>query len=303
MPSATGKCCVADVSQDQAEGLRRLLARDSVRVVTLTSGRAGVGKTCIVANLAVALAKRGRRVLVLDEQQGEGRLESLFGLSAQYDLMHVIRREKTLGDVMLRGPEGVGIVSAGKCLRVLAGLGQEDQDWLVQSFSQLSKSVDVVLVDAVAGIVGNVLPFSLASQEIVIVVSPHPSSITDAYALIKVLNQNFAIHRFHILASKVQGAAEARGLFSNMAEVAERFLDVSLDFMGYAPLDDKLKHSTRICRAVVDAFPVAASAKAIRSLAEVLEQWPQPSGENGHLEAFMQRLIQSSRMAAEGFRL
>ncbi|MGE5027789.1 MAG: AAA family ATPase [Betaproteobacteria bacterium] len=294
---------MADVAQDQAEGLRRLLARDSVRVVTLTSGRAGVGKTGIVANLAVALAKRGRRVLVLDEQQGAGRMESLLGLTAQYDLMHVIRREKTLSDVMLQGPEGVGIVSAGKGLRVLAGLGKEDQDWLVQSFRQLSKSVDVVLVDAVAGIASNVLPLSLASQEIVIVVSQLPSSITDAYALIKVLNQNFAIRRFHILASKVQDREEAHGLFSNMAKVAERFLDVSLDFMGYVPLDEKMKQSIRIRRPVVDAFPVAVSAKAIRSLAESLEQWPYPTNGDGCLESFMQRLIQSSRMAAEGFRL
>ena len=294
---------MAEVLQDQAEGLRRLLARDSVRVVTLTSGRTGVGKTSVVVNLAVALAKRGRNVLVLDEQQGEGGTESLLGLSARYDLMHVIRREKTLDEVMLHGPEGVSIVSAGKGLRALAGLGQEDQDWLVQSFRQLSKSVDVVLVDAVAGIASNVLPLPLASQEIVIVVSQHPSSITDAYALIKVLNQNFAIRRFHILASKVQSAAEAQGLFRNMAEVAERFLDVSLNLMGHVPSDEKLKQSARISRPVVEAFPAATSAKAIRNLAEAMEQWPYPAGEGGCLESFMQRLIQSSRMAAEGFRL
>lgn len=294
---------MAEVLQDQAEGLRRLLARDSVRVVTLTSGRTGVGKTNIVINLALALAKRGRHVLVLDEQQGEGGTESLLGLSARYDLMHVIRREKSLEEVMLHGPEGVSIVSAGKGLRALAGLGQEDQDWLIQSFRQVSKSVDVVLVDAVAGIASNVLPLPLASQEIVIVVSQHPSSITDAYALIKVLNQNFAIRRFHILASKVHSAAEAQGLFRNMADVAGRFLDVSLDFMGFVPTDEKLKQSARISRPVVDAFPAAASAKAIRNLAEAMEQWPYPAGEDGCLESFMQRLIQSSRMAAEGFHL
>lgn len=294
---------MADVLQDQAEGLRRLLARDSVRVVTLTSGRTGVGKTNIVVNLAAALAKRGRHVLVLDEQQGKGSMEALLGLTARYDLMHVIRREKTLDEVMLRGLEGVDIVSAGNGLRVLGELGQEDQDSLVQSFRQLSKRVDVVLVDAIAGVASNVLPISLASQEIVIVVSPHPSSIKDAYALIKVLNQNFAIHRFHILVSKVKNEQEARALYDNMAEVAVRFLDVSLDFMGYVPFDEKLRQAARICRPVVEAFPVAESAKALRDLAETMEQWPQPSGEDGRLEAFMQRLIQSSRMAAEGFRL
>ncbi|MCL4470931.1 MAG: AAA family ATPase [Gammaproteobacteria bacterium] len=292
-----------NVQQDQAEGLRRLLARDSVRVVTLTSGRTGAGKTNVVVNLAAALAKRGRHVLVLDEQQGKDSTETLLGLSSHYNLMHVIRREKTLEEVILHGPEGVDIVSAGQGLRVLGELGQEDQDRLVQSFSHLSKTVDVVLVDAVAGIASNVLPLSLASQEIVIVVSQHPSSITDAYALIKVLNQRFAIQRFHILASKVLNEPEALALFSNMAEVAERFLDVSLDFMGYVPFDEKMKQSARIFRPVVDAFPAASSAKAVRNLAETMEQWPYPSGENGRLEAFMQRLIQSSRMAAEGFRL
>lgn len=294
---------MADVPQDQAEGLRRLLARDTVRVVTLTSGRAGVGKTSIVVNLAAALAKRGRRVLVLDEQQGKGSMETLLGLTARYDLMHVIRREKTLDEVMLRGPEGVDIIAAGNGLRALGELGPEDQDGLVQSFRHLSKTVDVVLVDAIAGVASHVLPLSLASQEIVIVVSPHPSSIKGAYALIKVLNQNFAMHRFHILASKIRDEQEARALHDNMAEVAVRFLDVSLDFMGYVPFDEKLGQAARICRPVVEAFPSAESARALRDLAETMERWPQPSGEEGRLEAFMQRLIQSSRMAAGGFRL
>lgn len=294
---------MAEVLQDQAEGLRRLLDRDSVRVVTLTSGRIGAGRTSIIINLAAALVKRGRRVLVLDEQQGKGSVEKLLGISAHYDLTHVIRREKSLEEIMVRTPEGVDIISSGKVLRVLADIGQEDQDWLVQSFRRLSQSVDVVLVDAAAGIASNVLPLSLASQEIIVVVSQHPSSITDAYALIKVLNQNFAIRRFHILASKVHNAAEARGLFGTISDVAQRFLDVSLDFIGHVPSDEKLKQSAKIGRSVVDAFPAAGSAQAVKNLAEVIDQWPHPTGENGRLESFMQRLIISSRMAAEGFRL
>lgn len=294
---------MVDVVQDQAEGLRRLLERDSVRVVMLTSGRIGAGKSNIVVNLAAALAKRGRQVLVLDEQQGKGGMEALLGLTARYDLMHVIRREKTLEEVIVRGPEGVSVVSAGKGLQILGELGQEDQDRLVQSFRRIANTVDVVLVDAVAGVASNLLPLSLASQEIVIVVSDHPSSITDGYALVKLLNQRFAIHRFHILASKVRDESEARTLYDNMAKVAVRFLDVSLDFMGYVPMDDKLKQAGRIGRSVVDAFPAAISAKALRNMAETVEQWPQPSGENGRLEAFMQRLIQSSRIAVEESRL
>lgn len=293
--------CVAEVmQQDQAAGLRRLLAEDFVRVITLTSGKRGVGKTSTLINIAAALARRGKQVMVLDEHQGRHSVIGMLGLSPYYDLTHVLRREHSLEQVMLSGPDGIMVVPAGKSVQALVNLPAADQEWLVRSFAQLAKPVDVVLVDAVAGVASNVLPLSLAAQELVVVVDPRPASMTDAYALIKVLNQGFARRSFHIVVNRVSSPEEAGVVFNNMAKVASRFLKVSLDFMGFVPEDEKLHRANQFDRTVVDAFPAAEAAQSFRMLAEKIEQWPHPGGEQGQLEAFMQRLIQSSQATAGG---
>ncbi|MFH1495638.1 MAG: P-loop NTPase [Pseudomonadota bacterium] len=289
---------MADAMQDQAAGLRRLLSGDFVRIVTLTSGRRGVGKTTALINLAAALAKRGKQVMVLDEHQGEHSVVGMLGLTPYYDLSHVVRRERSLEQVMLTGPEGIMVVPAGKGVESLAGLGVEGQETLVHAFGQLSQPVDVVLVDAVAGVASHVLPLSLAAQELVLVVDTQPASMTDAYALIKVLNQGFARRSFHIIVNRVSGPEEGEAVFRNVAAVASRFLKVSLDYMGCVPRDEKLRRATQLGRSVLDAFPATAAARTFRDLAEAVDQWPHPDGEEGQLETFMQRLIQSSRAAA-----
>lgn len=290
--------CVSEAMQDQAEGLRRLLAEDFVRIVTLTSGKRGVGKTSALINLAVALAKRGKQVMILDEHQGDHSVVGMLGLTPYYNLTHVLRREHSLEQVMLTGPEGIGVVPAGKSVQALANISAADLEWLVRSFAQLAHPVDVVLVDAVAGVASNVLPLSLAAQELVVVVDPKASSMTDAYALIKVLNQGFARRNFHIVVTQVASSEEASVVFNNMAEVAKRFLKVSLDFMGFVPQDEKMHRATQLGRTVVDAFPASVAAQSFRNLAEKVEQWPRPGGEQGQMEAFVQRLVQSSRATA-----
>ena len=292
----------AEFLQDQAEGLRRLLAQDIVRIVTVTSGRRGVGKTSVVVNLAVALARRGKYVLVIDEHEGASSAAGMLGLTPHRELLHVIKRECNLEDILLRGPEGVEIVPAARGVKALAKLDAAGQEWIVRAFGQLPHPVDVVLVDAIPGPRSETLSLSLASQEVVLTVSPDPTSITDAYALIKVLNQEYAKHHFRVLVAKAKSAEEAQAVFDNMAKTASRFLDISLDFMGFVPFDEKLRQAGRLFRPVVDAFPSAISANAFRMLAEVVEQWPYPREDRAHLETFMQRLIINSRMAAEGVR-
>ncbi|MFA7317571.1 MAG: P-loop NTPase [Sulfuricella sp.] len=289
---------MAEVMQDQAAGLRRLLSGDFVRIVTLTSGRRGVGKTTALINLAAALAKRGKQVMVLDEHQGAHSVVGMLGLTPYYDLGHVVRRERSLEQVMWSGPEGIMVVPAGQGVQSLAVLGAEEQVSLVHAFGQLSLPVDVVLVDAVAGVASHVLPLSLGAQELVLVVDPRPASMTDAYALIKVLNQGFARRSFHIIVNRVASPEEGEAVFSNVASVASRFLKVSLDYMGCVPLDEKLHRATQLGRSAVDAFPATAAAQTFRDLAEAVDQWPYPDGEGGQLESFMQRLIQTSRAAA-----
>jgi flagellar biosynthesis protein FlhG len=286
--------------QDQAAGLRRLLSGDFVRIVTLTSGRRSVGKTTALINLAAALAKRGKQVMVLDEHQGAQSVAGMLGLTPCYDLGHVVKRECSLEQVMLSGPDGIMVVPAGKGVQSLASLEAEEQASLAHAFGQLSQPVDVVLVDAVAGVASHVLPLSLAAQELVLVVDPQPASMTDAYALIKVLNQGFARRSFHIIVNRVSGPEEGEAVFRNVAAVASRFLKVKLDYMGCVSRDEKLHRATQLGRSVVDAFPATAAAQTFRDLAEEVDQWPHSDGEEGQLEAFMQRLIQSSRATAGG---
>lgn len=285
-------------SGDQAEGLRRLLADDFVRVLTLTSGKRGVGKTTALLNLAGALARRGKRVMVLDEHQGAHSVTGMLGLVPCYDLTHVARRERSLEQVMLPGPEGVTVVPAGNSVQALGALPPAEQERLVRAFAQQAHAVDVVLVDAVAGVASHVLPLSLAAQELVVVVDPRPASMTDAYALIKVLSQGYARRGFHIVVNRAATRDEAMSVFNNMAEVARRFLKVSLDFTGFVPVDEKLRRAAGLGRTVVDAFPASEAARAFRDLAESVEQWPYPDAGQGRLDAFMQRLIQSSHIAA-----
>ncbi|MFN3397001.1 MAG: MinD/ParA family protein [Sulfurimicrobium sp.] len=289
-----------EIMPDQAEGLRRLLAEDFVRIITLTSGKRGAGKTSVLINLAVALARRGKQVMILDEHQGQHSVVGMLGLTPYYSLTHVLRREHTLEQVMLSGPEGIWVVPSGKSIQALANISATDLEWLVTSFAQLAHPVDVVLVDAIAGVAGNVLPLSLAAQELVVVVDPQASSMTEAYALIKVLNQGFARRNFHIVVNRVASPEEAGVVFNNMAKVAKHFLKVSLDFMGFVPQDEKMHRATQLGRTVVDAFPASAAARSFRNLAEKVEQWPRPGGEQGQMEAFMQRLAQSSRATAGG---
>lgn len=290
---------MAEIVQDQAAGLRRLFARDFVRIITVAGGKISVGKTHVVINLAVSMARRGKRVLVLDSQHGKDNLDTLLGIKPRYNLTHVIRRERTLEEVMVEGPSGIGIIQAAQGLKSLAGLNMEDQSWLVRSFSQLSQPPDVVLVDA--GSAGTRSSLSLASQEIVIVVSGNHDSITDAYGLIKSLSRNFSRRYFHILVNKVESEPDARAVYANMAQVAGRFLDVTLDFMGFVPFDEKLKRSVMLCRSTAAAYPAAEATPAFRNIAEAVDQWPYPPGDSGRFESFMERLIVSSQLTQEAF--
>lgn len=289
--------CMAEIVQDQAEGLRRLFAHDFVRVITVAGGKTGIGKTHVVINLAVSLARSGKRVLVLDGQHGKNNLAALLGIKPSYTLTHAIRRECRLEDVIIAGPQGIGIIQAAHGLKLLAELDGADQDWLVSAFGQLPSPPDVVLVDA--GPAGSQPLLGLAAQEIVVVVSGHHDSITEAYGMIKQLSRHFARRHFHILINRADNEFEARAVFHNMAQAAGRFLDVTLDFMGFIPFDEKLKQAALLCRPVAEMFPSAGAALAFREMAQAVDRWPHPAEDSAHIESFMQRLIVSSRLAHE----
>jgi flagellar biosynthesis protein FlhG len=281
---------------DQAEGLRCLQAKEGVRIITVASGGSGVGKTSAVVNLAVALAKNGKDVLVLDENPCHNNVCANLGIKARYDLLHVINRDKTLEQVILRGPEGISILPALRGVNSLAKLQPAEQKRLIDCFDNLQKPVDVVLVDAAAGSTGHVLSMSLAAQEVLMVLSPSASAITGAYSLIKLMSQEYAKRHFRILVNKAGSETEAKAIFDNVYLAAQRYLSVSPDFMGFVPLDNKLRRSAHLSRAVVEAFPASASAVSFRKLAAGLQHWSRADDYDGGMENFMQRLIRSSHL-------
>lgn len=284
---------------DQAEGLRGLRGlpvSDAVRIIAVVGGGSGVGKTSTVLNLALALARNGKHVLVLDENPRHNNVNANLGLKARYDLLHVINRDKTLEQVILPGPEGISVLTAMRGIQSLAKLKRDDQEWLIKCFGRLPRPVDVVLVDTAAGSASHVLSLSLAAQQILMVLSGTAASITDAYKLVKILSQEYAKRHFLVLVNKVESELEARTIFDNISQVARKNLSVSLDFMGCIPIDERLRRSTQLCRPVVEAFPVSASAGGFRRLAENVLHYPDAEDYSGGVEIFMQRLMRTSRL-------
>ncbi len=283
---------MAEPIHDQAEGLRRLLDQNFLRVITITSGGTGDGKTTTVISLATALARSGKNVLIIDENTCANNVSATLGINAHRDLLDVIRRDMTLDEVFVSCPEGFFILPAGRGMRVLGKLNREEQAHVTGSFAGIAQPMDVILIDAAPGRTSQMLTFALSTHEIMVVVSPDPASITGAYALIKhTCGYHQDKQRFHVVVNKAGTEAEARMIFDNMADVARRHLAVSLDFTGFVPQDRKLC----LGRRATGAIPVTATATAFNRIAESLADWPCPDEKERDLEHFMECLLSSSR--------
>lgn len=281
----------SNTENDQAAGLRRIGSPDPVQVIAVTSGKGGVGKTNISVNLAVAMAKAGRTVMLLDADLGLANVDVLLGLQTRANLSHVLDGSHSLEEIIVSGPSGINIVPASSGVTRMANLTSTEQAGLIRAFSELSQPLDTLVVDTAAGVSDSVMAFTRAAQEVVIVVCDEPTSITDAYALIKVLSRDFGANRFHVLANMAQDEQEGRTLYLKIARVCERFLDVTLHFMGTVPFDPALRKAVQRQTAVVEALPGSPSAKAFKTLAQTVTNWPAPHGTRGHLEFFVERLV------------
>ena len=276
---------------DQAAGLRRLAKPRPVRVIAVTSGKGGVGKTNVSVNLAVAMAQRGKEVMLLDADLGLANVDVMLGLHPKYNLLHVLRGERSLEEVIVTGPGGIKIIPASSGIKEMAELDPMVHAGVIRAFSELSQRVDVLIVDTAAGISDGVVSFVRASQEVLVVVRDEPTSITDAYALIKLLSRDHDRHHFRILPNMARSVAESRDLFAKLVKVTDRFLDVALEYSGTVPYDDYLRRSVQRQKAVVEAYPRSPSATAFKSLAQAVEGWPMPTAARGDLEFFVERLI------------
>lgn len=290
---------VSENGLDQASGLRRIATPTPVRAIAVTGGKGGVGKTNVSVNLGVALGEMGHRVLLLDADLGLANIDVVLGLHPKYDISHVLSGERLLDEVVVEGPAGLQIIPGASGIQALAEMGGAEHAGLIRAFSDMAGSVDTLIVDTAAGISDTVLSFSRASHEIVVVVCDEPASITDAYAIIKLLNRDYGHQRFRLLANMVRSAQEGRDLYNKMCRVTDRYLDVTLSFMGALPYDENLRKAVRSQRPVVQAFPRSRVTQGFRSLAKKVDAWPQPGGANGQVQFFVERLIQFSNEYGE----
>jgi flagellar biosynthesis protein FlhG len=283
----------SEVAPDQAAGLRRMSAARPVRVIAVASGKGGAGKTDVSVNLSVALAAAGREVLLLDADLAMANVDVLLGLQPRATLAQVLSGELSLEEVIIEGPAGLHIVPASSGVSKLATLSPAEHAGLIRAFGDLTLPLDVLVVDVAAGVSHSVVDFTRAAHEVVVVVCDEPASITDAYALIKVLSREHDMTRFQILANMVRSEAEGQQLHRKIATVCDRFLDVTLHYMGAVPHDEYLRKAVQKQMPVFTAYPSSKASQAFRKLAKQAESWPHPTGARGHVEFFVERLVQS----------
>jgi len=265
-----------------------------VQVIAVSGGKGGVGKTNISVNLAVALAEIGKQVTVLDADLGLANIDVVLGLHPEYDLSHVLSGVKTLDEIIVRGPEGIQLIPGASGIQRMAELGHAEHAGIIQAFSELGSDLDTLIVDTAAGISDTVISFTRASQEVLIVVCDEPASITDAYAIIKLLNKEYGRTRFRVVANMVNTPQEGRDLYNKMCAVTDRYLDVMLSYFGAVPFDDHLKKAIKSQRPVVTAYPRSRVAQAFKNLARKVDTWPKPQGANGQMQFFVERLVEYS---------
>lgn len=281
----------------QAAGLMNMRTLQPVQVIAVTSGKGGVGKTSTSVNLAVAMAQMDRKVILLDGDLGLANIDVMLGLQPTRNLSHVLEGQCSLEDTLIEGPAGIMVVPASSGKRNMAELSAAEHAGLVRAFSDLRTPLDTLIVDTAAGIADSVITFSQAAQEVIVVVTNDPQSLTDAYALIKVLSRDYEVRRIQVLSNQTHTPAEGREIFENLRRVAERFLDVMLVHLGTVPHDEWLRRAVRRQRSVVDAYPSSPSARAYQEVSKRIIAWGTPSGARGNLEFFVERLIAGANNA------
>jgi len=257
------------------------------RVICISSGKGGVGKTNVATNLAYALAQNKKRVLLLDADLNLANVDVLLGLTPKYNLHHVLLGEKSLADILITGPGGFSILPASSGIMELAELSEDQKLYFLSEMEALGHEIDIMLIDTAAGINNNVIYFNLGAQERIIILTPEPTSLTDAYALIKVLSSRHDIKKFRILVNLAESEKEALAVFRKLSMVADRFLgSLSLDYLGYLPYDKKLPESVRRQQLVSALFPKASASQMVMKLSEQLcQEDPSPHGD-GNIKFF-----------------
>ena len=271
--------------------------KKTVKTIAIASGKVGVGKTNVAINLAIAMRKLGKHVMIVDAAQEPSDSDASFRLAPQHNIQYLLNNDMTLRDVVVEGPHGIQILPAGSGGRELTALNEFEQMRLLEAFNAYSSEIDVLLIDTAAGISENLAFFCMAAQEIIIVASPETAAVTDAYALIKTLNTQHRENEFHVLVNAARSSEEAVEAFRRLALAAEKFPSISLDYLGYLPFDKDVTQAVRAQAAFIDLFPGKFISTCVTELAEKILS--QPEKVKGTLQFFMGNLFST---AADGAR-
>ena len=276
------------------------MGRRSLQVLAVTSGKGGVGKTNVAANVAVALSAMDRNVMLLDADLGLANVDVLLALQPRFNLAHVVNGDTDLESTIIDGPQGLRIVPAASGDWSMIDLPEAAQASIIHAFSNLADQPDVLVVDTAAGISANVARFVSAAQKALVVVCDEPTSITDAYALIKVFSRHHGITHFDIVTNQTHDSWEGRVLFNKLRKVADQYLDVVLRHLGNVPHDRWLRRSVQEQRAVVDAYPHSDAGRAFVDIARSLDASAPRAAARGNIEFFLERLLEPTPQQAGG---
>lgn len=264
---------------DQAEKLRKIVKEQSSprhisRVITVTSGKGGVGKSSIAVNLAIALSRLGKRVVIIDADFGLANIEVMLGIRPTYNLADLMFRGKNLSDIITQGPENIGFISGGSGIQELTNLSKDQIIYLIRKLVELDQSVDIIIIDTGAGITDSVLEFVAASSEILLVATPEPTSITDAYALLKTVNRksDFSIDDtvIKIISNRVTPDEDGEEIYKKLSIVVTRFLKLKLEYLGHIPIDNTVSKAVMRQRPAICEYPNSTFSNQIISFAKQL---------------------------------
>lgn len=272
--------------------------RNPIEVIAVTSGKGGVGKTNVAANLAVALGSLDKNVMLLDADLGLANVDVLLGLQPRFNLSHVVSGETDLESTILRGPRNIRIVPASSGNRSMIDVSPVSQAAIIQAFADLVDQPDILLVDTAAGITNSVARFVGAAQKAIVVVCDEPAALTDAYALIKVFSRDHGIRRFEIVTNQTRDDLQGRALFNKLQRVTDQYLDVVVKHLGNVPHDEWLRRAVQEQRPVSQAYPNCKAGKAFRKIAGTLLNNNSSRGASGNIQFFLERLLYSDSLQA-----
>lgn len=259
---------ISSQNVDHSFTTEKIKVTSHAKVIAVTSGKGGVGKTSITVNLAIALSQKGFRVVIIDADLGLSNIDVVFGIVPQYSLMDSVNSEKSLLDILCDGPSNIKFISGGSGVQELVNLDKNSIEAFIANMSQLDNIADYILIDTGAGLSDTVMNFVLSAEEVLLVITPEPTSITDAYALVKTVSRISKDCMIKVLINRADDENEAKSVYNNFAMVADRFLGMKLDTLGYLPNDQFFTKSVKLQKPYLISYPKNFTSKLINDIAD-----------------------------------